>query len=135
MIAEVVECVSFLLVQQDSLLVETRRQDKESDAGKCAIPGGRMEAGENKPDTLLREMMEELDVQPTKYNFLCSLYHASEQLYLIHYYLVLEWQGEIKALEAAHVDWQVFTQTALDLPADQLALAEYLRLQQVHNPR
>ena len=48
---EVHECVSFILVKGDHVLLETRSKDKDSDPGMIAIPGGHMEKGESQPMT------------------------------------------------------------------------------------
>lgn len=50
---EVHECVSFILVKGDQVLLETRAKDKESDPGAIAIPGGHMELNETQQQTLL----------------------------------------------------------------------------------
>ena len=53
------EAVAFLLVKNGMFLAERRRKDKEAYPGMLAVPGGRMEKGETKEETLIREIMEE----------------------------------------------------------------------------
>ncbi len=53
---EVHECVSFILVKDDEVLLETRSKDKDSDPGMIAIPGGHMEQGESQSMTLLERI-------------------------------------------------------------------------------
>ncbi|BDR16122.1 hypothetical protein VspSTUT11_40980 [Vibrio sp. STUT-A11] len=87
------ECVSFILVKNSQILLETRAKDKDTDPGAIAIPGGHMEPGEDQTQTLFRELKEELNVTPQSFLYLCSLYHPTIELQLIHYYIVTEWEG------------------------------------------
>lgn len=122
------ECVSFLLVNKDQILLEKRALDKATDPGLIAIPGGHIEVGENQIQALHREMKEELDVTPTHYHYLCSLYHPTKELQLIHYYIVDVWEGDIVSLEADAVEWYSIGSAPIDIAADQLALAEVERV-------
>jgi 8-oxo-dGTP pyrophosphatase MutT (NUDIX family) len=56
------ECVSFLLVDNDSVLLERRSEHKETDAGKINIPGGHIDDDESQVQALFREVREELNV-------------------------------------------------------------------------
>lgn len=123
-------CVSFLLVRENSLLLETRRLDKSSDPGAIAIPGGHMEPGETEADTLARELDEELGVAALQSWHLCSLYHPTpSELQRIHYYVVPAWQGEITAAEADSVAfYPLDAQLPIEIAADCVAVEEYRRL-------
>lgn len=123
------ECVSFLLVNQDKqVLLEKRALTKASDPGLVAIPGGHMEADETQLQTLVREIDEELGVQVTSGQYLCSLYHPTSELQLLHYYLVTQWEGTISAHEADSVFWSSIAAAPIDCSADKTALSEYQRL-------
>ncbi len=124
------ECVSFLLIKDDQVLIEQRRLDKESDPGLYAIPGGHCEVGEGQIDTLQRELMEELEVQSTAHQYVCSLIHqTTTEAQLIHYYLVHEWEGIIQCREAQAVHWISINQPkAIDITADRIALSETIRI-------
>ncbi|RQW62546.1 NUDIX hydrolase [Vibrio viridaestus] len=125
---QVHECVSFLLIKDDMILLETRSQDKATDPGLIAIPGGHMESGETQSDTLQREIKEELNIEVEKYQYLCSLYHPTAELQLIHYYIVTDWSGEIMALEAENVNWYSIIKAPIDIEADLRALSELSRV-------
>ena len=137
------ECVSFIVLGNGGFLLEKRHVHKDSDAGKLAIPGGRMEQGESQMDTLYREMQEELNLTPDTNWHLCSLQHFSERHFLIHYYVVPTWRGELLISEAESVHWaplEVHTDTLLRMPpeqhpvlkpeldADKVAIMEYQRI-------
>ncbi len=126
---DVYECVSFLLVDNGKILLEKRAQNKETDPGLIAIPGGHIEVDETQREALKRELEEELDVTVKSSSYLCSLYHPTEiELQLLHYYLVTDWEGEITALEAESVDWYSIELAPLATDADRLALSEYTRI-------
>ncbi|WP_045495425.1 NUDIX hydrolase [Vibrio hyugaensis] len=125
---EVHECVSFILVRNNTVLLETRKKEKVSDPGAIAIPGGHMEMGETQHETLYRELEEELNIKPTSFVYLCSLYHPTSELQLIHYYIVKNWLGTIDSLEAESVDWYSILNAPVATQADRIALSEYERL-------
>ncbi|WP_404974162.1 NUDIX hydrolase [Vibrio campbellii] len=125
---EVHECVSFILVKGDQVLLETRSKDKDSDPSMIAIPGGHMEKGESQPMTLLRELDEELNIKPQRCGYLCSLYHPTTELQLLHYYVVTDWVGDIQSLEAESVTWYPIINAPVATEVDRIALSEYLRL-------
>lgn len=122
------ECVSFILIRDEQVLLEKRADDKLSDPGLIAIPGGHIELGESQLDALVRELKEELDVVPESHHYLCSLYHPTEELQLIHYYVISSWHGEIKSLEAAEVTWHAIQSAPIDIEADRIAMSEYSRV-------
>ncbi|GLO63244.1 DNA mismatch repair protein MutT [Vibrio sp. MACH09] len=125
---EVHECVSFILLKDDNVLLEKRSEYKRTDPGLINIPGGHMDEGETQRQTLCREVKEELNVVPTQYQYLCSLYHPTSELQLIHYYIVDQWQGEITAQEAEDVQWFKLASVQLAIEADNIALAEVARV-------
>ncbi|NOI65151.1 NUDIX domain-containing protein [Vibrio sp. 99-8-1] len=125
---EVHECVSFILLKDDNVLLEKRSEYKRTDPGLINIPGGHMDEGETQRQTLCREVKEELNVIPTQYQYLCSLYHPTSELQLIHYYIVNQWQGEITAQEAEDVQWFKLASVQLAIEADNIALAEVARV-------
>ncbi len=124
------ECVSFLLIENNHVLIEQRRLDKESDPGLFAIPGGHTENQESHEQTLQRELQEELSVQSTQHQFVCSLVHrTTTEAQLIHYYLVHQWVGEIQCHEAEAMHWISLDQPEkIDIAADRIALSEAIRI-------
>lgn len=125
---ELHECVSFLLVDSGKVLLEKRSVSKETDPGAIAIPGGHIERGESRVQALIRELKEELDITPITHQYLCSLYHPTGELQLIHYYAINSWKGDIRVLEADEVAWHPIVSASVVLEADKVALSEYQRL-------
>jgi len=131
---EFAECVSFILVRDNQVLLEKRRADKTFDPSLVMIPGGHVEAGESQLETLARELREELDVEALTAGYVCSLIHTAEsasesEVQRLHYYLVSDWQGEIQSFEAEAVFWQSLAALdVLDIDPDRIAIAEAQRL-------
>ncbi|MCC2999901.1 NUDIX hydrolase [Vibrio furnissii] len=125
---DVFECVSFMLVNDGKILLEKRSASKTHDPNMVAIPGGHIEVGESQTDALLRELDEELAVLPQQSVYLCSLYHPTGELQLLHYYVIPQWCGEIACHEAEAVFWADIDPSAVETDADRLAILEYQRL-------
>lgn len=127
------ECVAFLLITNEQILLEKRSAHKALDPGLIAVPGGHIEPGESRAKALVREMEEELCLTPESYAFLCSLYHPTTELQLIHYYVVSRWSGDLCVREAETVAWYSVSDAPIDIEADKVALSEYLRMSMANN--
>jgi len=123
------ECVSFILVDDEKVLLEKRREDKEIDPGLIMIPGGHVNDGETERQALDRELFEELGVKAKQSEYVCTLIHKTTEIQKIHYYWVCSWEGKIQNFEAASVFWHPLSDAErLDIIPDRIALAEYRRL-------
>jgi len=126
---ELLDCVSFLLVDGDRFLVERRRMDRVVDPGAIAIPGGHMELRETQEQALARELHEELGLTDGATQFFCTLLNPSEEFRKLFYYAVTDWSGEIENNEAAELIWLTFDDLErLDLAVDHVAIGEYRRV-------
>ncbi len=125
---EVNECISFIMLNGSKVLLEKRSEQKETDPDLITIPGGHIEYGETKIQALFRELNEELNVIPTEYKYLCSLYHPTKELQLIHYFIVTSWAGDITAHEADEVKWYSLQVNQVGIAADSIALKELERV-------
>ncbi|MGI9886269.1 NUDIX hydrolase [Vibrio chagasii] len=125
---DVNECVSFILLNESQVLLEKRSESKEMDPGLITIPGGHIEKGENQVQALFRELDEELNVVPIHYKYLCSLYHPTNEIQLIHYFIVSDWKGDITAQEADSVAWYPLNSAPVGITADCVALKEVEQL-------
>ncbi|TOM81459.1 NUDIX hydrolase [Vibrio parahaemolyticus] len=122
------ECISFIMLNGSKGLLEKRSEQKETDPGLITIPGGHIEYGETQIQALFRELNEELNVIPTEYKCLCSLYHPTKELQLIHYFIVTGWSGDMTAHEADEVKWYSLQANQVGIAADGIALKELERV-------
>ncbi|MBT4691489.1 MAG: NUDIX domain-containing protein [Rhodospirillaceae bacterium] len=126
---DILDCVTFLLVDGDRFLVERRRLDKVVDPGAVSIPGGHLEPGESVEDALHRELAEELGLTTTEPQYFCTLLNPSEELRRLHYYALHNWSGEMQNNEAEELLWLPLDDLqGLDLAVDHVAIGEYLRV-------
>ena len=123
------DCVAFLLVQNDRILLERRSTTKRVVPGVLAIPGGHVEKSESPEEAVQRELLEELGVMPSRVSYVCTLLHRSEEFRKLHYFAVTAWDGEMIAREADRLEWvDIRYAPAFDLDVDRLAVREYLRV-------
>jgi 8-oxo-dGTP diphosphatase len=123
-----VECIAFILPQDDQVLAEKRKLTKRLVPGAVALPGGHIEAGESPEEALSREMQEEVGLVPMETVYVCTLLHRAQEFRKLHYFAVTRWQGEIIPQEAESLVWIPFNALeTLDLDVDQIAVREYLR--------
>ncbi|MFN8531928.1 MAG: NUDIX domain-containing protein [Dehalococcoidia bacterium] len=127
--AEPLECVAFLVIQNDLVLAERRSTTKRVVPGAIAIPGGHMEPGETPEEAVRRELQEELAIVPRSMRYVCTLLHRSEEFRKLHYFAVEAWNGTLSSHEAESLSWVSMQDlSALDLDVDHIAIREYLRV-------
>jgi len=119
------------LIDIDGRILMCRRPEGKTHAGLWEFPGGKIEAGERPEQTIVRELREELGIEPCErclqpFSFTS---HAYEDFNLfMPLYLCRQWDGFARPLEGQTLKW-VFPDKLLDLdlvPAD-IALAQELR--------
>ena len=122
-----VDCVVFMLFENDQVLAERRKLTKVVEPGIMALPGGHCEDGETRQESLLRELKEELEIIPHGYRHVCTLLHKSQENRRLYYYAIESWQGVIQNREAESLHW-ISTDhlDMLDLCVDQQAVKKYL---------
>ena len=123
--------VVFLLIKDGKLLVEKRRKDKEFLPGATIIPGGSVEPGETIEEAVIREVKEELGVKAKSANYLCSMWSRKGSPFLLHFYIISAWEGEIGAHEAEETFWiGLDEEEKIETEVGQRAVREYRRLYQ-----
>ena len=106
------------LVDADRRVLIAQRPEGKSLAGLWEFPGGKLEAGENPEQALIRELEEELGIS-TKSACLAPLSFASHSYETFHLlmplYVCRKWQGTPVAREHAALKW-VRPQALRDYP-------------------
>ena len=118
-----VSTVAFILRRDDQVLVEKRSESKRTDPGKHCIPSGGVEDGESYEDALLREVREEFGVTAKAYEHVCTArYEKPGVTFLMEYYVVTAWDGEINRYEAESLHWAPITPSSVEIEPDKEAL-------------
>lgn len=86
-----------LIDPKGRMLLGLRARHKRVAPGLWDIIGGRVEPDETVEDALIREIVEELGVRPTRFNLLASLTEQSDsgRKWVHHVYSITGWQGGV----------------------------------------
>lgn len=96
-----------LLDREGAVLIAKRPQGRPL-AGLWEFPGGKVEAGEEPEETLIRELHEELgiDIEKADLTPLIFASHAYPDFHLLMpVYLCRRWQGSVAAQEGQELLW------------------------------
>jgi|FLOH01.1.fsa_nt_gi 8-oxo-dGTP diphosphatase len=101
-----VPCVGFILFKDNKILVERRKKEKKVYPFCITLPGGKIDENETSEQAIIREVKEEFDVTVKKFKYIGHKKEIINNiLFPIDYFLVTEWTGEIKCLEADELFW------------------------------
>jgi len=119
------------LIDTDGRILMSRRPKGKDHAGLWEFPGGKLEEGEGPEDAIVRELREELGIEPCKrclqpFSFAS---HAYDDFHLLMpLFLCRQWDGFARPCEGQAIKW-VFPNRLLELdlvPAD-IELARLIR--------
>lgn len=133
------EVVAALIIQSQRILLGQRSATRPFYPGVWDVFGGHVEPGETQPETLVRELQEELGITPTQWTYLetstlplpASLNEPADTL-TVPLYLVTAWEGtpvNRQPDEHSQIGWFSLAQaTQLDLAdsAYPMLFARYL---------
>jgi 8-oxo-dGTP diphosphatase len=122
----VIEVVAAVLERADGSFLLAQRPPGKVYAGWWEFPGGKVEAGEPLARALERELLEELGIRVVKaYPWITRVHVYEHGTVMIHFFRVVEWQGEPHAHEGQAFVWQRTDQRVVEpmLPANGPVLA------------
>ena len=100
--------VACALIDADGRVLLAQRPEGKSLAGLWEFPGGKVEAGENPEETLIRELNEELGITVAA-ACLAPLSFASHGYETFHLlmplYVCRRWEGQVTGREGQALDW------------------------------
>ncbi len=123
--------VACALIDTDGRILLAQRPKGKPQAGKWEFPGGKMEMDERPEAAIVRELREELGIEPCErclqpFSFVSHDY--GDFHLLMPLYLCRQWDGFPRPLEGQAIKW-VFPDrlTELDLADADIALAQEIR--------
>jgi 8-oxo-dGTP diphosphatase len=123
---EVIEVVAAVLERADGSFLLAQRPAGKVYAGWWEFPGGKVEADEPLARALARELQEELGIRVGKaYPWITRVHVYEHGTVMIHFFRVVEWQGEPHPHEGQAFVWQRIDQPVVEpmLPANGPVLA------------
>lgn len=130
----VVEVAAAVIVRPDGHFLLTSRPEGKPYAGYWEFPGGKVETGESALQAIERELQEELGIQLKQaYPWITRVFTYPHATVRLHFYRVMEWQGEPRARENQRLSWQTIDNVSVTplLPAN-LAVMRALALPAVY---
>ena len=102
-----IEVVAAVLERADGSFLLAQRPPGKVYAGWWEFPGGKVEAGEPLARALERELLEELGIRVVKaYPWITRVHVYEHGTVMIHFFRVMEWQGEPHPHEGQSFVWQ-----------------------------
>lgn len=111
-----------VIQRPDGYVLLGRRPEGKPWAGWWEFPGGKIEENESAENALKRELQEELGIVATQlYPWLTRTFDYPEKTVKLHFFRVLNWQGEPHGAEGQTLSWQnpADLQVSPMLPANQ----------------
>ncbi|HQT25703.1 MAG TPA: Nudix family hydrolase, partial [Burkholderiales bacterium] len=96
-----------VIVSADGSILLGRRPEGKPYAGYWEFPGGKIEAGESPKDALIRELKEELGIDPHHLHpWISRIFHYSHATVKLNFFKVLGWEGKPEGRENQQIAWQ-----------------------------
>ena len=96
-----------ILQRPDRQVLFAQRPEGKPYAGYWEFPGGKIEPGESSLAALVRELQEELGIRVKGASEWLTQRHVYPHAYVeLRFFLITEWDGEVKPLEGQRVAWQ-----------------------------
>ncbi len=97
------------LIDPDGRILVAQRPEGKAHAGRWEFPGGKVEPGETPEEALVRELREELGVEPCEQclqPFAFASHRVSEDRHLLMpLYICRRWDGFVDPKEGQAVKW------------------------------
>jgi 8-oxo-dGTP diphosphatase len=122
----VVEVAAAVIERPDGSFLLAQRPAGKVYAGWWEFPGGKVEAGESTERALARELHEELGIDVRRaYPWITRVHIYEHATVMLHFFRVLQWDGEPRAKEHQAIVWQRLHEPIAEpmLPANAPVLA------------
>lgn len=106
--APVIDVAAAVIRREDGSFLLGQRAPDTFYPGYWEFPGGKVESGETAYDALLRELHEELGIEVRlAYPWLTREHHYEHARVRLHFFEVVQWEGELTPLVHAGFSWQM----------------------------
>ena len=96
-----------ILQRPDRQVLFAQRPEGKAYAGYWEFPGGKIEPGESSLAALVRELEEELGIRVRSAREWLTQRHVYPHAHVeLRFFLITEWDGEVRPLEGQRVAWQ-----------------------------
>lgn len=104
---QVLDVAVAVLQREDGRVLLAQRPAGKPWEGYWEFPGGKVEPGEAVAQALVRELHEELGVDPDRvYPWVTQEYEYPEKRVRLHFYRVLAWHGQPHGREGQSMSWE-----------------------------
>jgi 8-oxo-dGTP diphosphatase len=104
---QVLDVAVAVLQREDGRVLLAQRPAGKPWEGYWEFPGGKIEPGEAVAQALVRELHEELGVDPDRvYPWVTQEYEYPEKRVRLHFYRVLAWHGQPHGREGQSMSWE-----------------------------
>ena len=104
---QVLDVAVAVLQREDGRVLLAQRPAGKPWEGYWEFPGGKIESGEAANQALVRELHEELGVDPDRaYPWVTQEYAYPEKQVRLHFYRVLAWHGQPHGREGQGISWE-----------------------------
>ncbi|MFA3760934.1 pyrimidine (deoxy)nucleoside triphosphate diphosphatase [Yersinia sp. 2466 StPb PI] len=84
------------IIEQNGKILLAQRDSYRDQAGLWEFPGGKVEAGENQPQALIRELAEELNIEASVTRYIATnQWDSDKQTIRLHAWLVESFSGKL----------------------------------------
>lgn len=83
------------IIERNGKVMLAQRDSSSDQAGLWEFPGGKVEAGENQPQALIRELAEELNIEATVTRYIAShQWDSGKKIIRLHAWHIENFSGE-----------------------------------------
>jgi len=105
---DVIFVVACALVDKDGRVMAAQRPNGKDHAGLWEFPGGKIETGETAEQAIVRELYEELRIEPCEscvQPLTFTTHIASDRAITLLFYLCRQWDGFVTPTEGQGIKW------------------------------
>jgi len=104
---KITEVAAAVIERIDGMFLLAQRPAGKPYPGYWEFPGGKIEAGEDVPTALARELKEELGIVVRESSpWITRVYEYTHATVRLHFWRVTRWEGEPQRLEDQDIKWQ-----------------------------